>query len=127
MRLLENPPKVVQLQNYVKSGIMVVRGRYMTHFDRRDLLESKKLVWDRFRNMPALQMSICEFLGFFRGISRIAQNPQKPSASTLDLEIFFQKLISCCEFCLCENTVLKLHFGIFTSGGTQFYICELDF
>ena len=71
---------------------MVVRGRYMTHFDRRDLLKSKKLVWDRFRNMPALQRSICEFLGFFRGISRIAQNPQKPSASTLDLEFFFSKI-----------------------------------
>ncbi len=42
-RFPENPSKVIQLHNYIKSSEMVVRGWYMTYFDRRDILNSKKI------------------------------------------------------------------------------------
>ena len=38
----------------------------MTHFDRTDLLHSKKQVWGGFRNLPDLCGPICEFSRFFR-------------------------------------------------------------
>ncbi len=34
--------EMVEFQNYIKSSEMVARGWYMTHFDRRDILKSKK-------------------------------------------------------------------------------------
>ena len=37
-----NQPKMAQLRNNITSSKMVVRGWYMTHFDRRDPLNSKK-------------------------------------------------------------------------------------
>ena len=76
-----------------KSWIMVVRGRYMTHFDRRDLLKSKKTGLGGFRNLSDLQRSIHQFLRFFREISDITRNLKKSSASTFEFEIFFQKFI----------------------------------
>ena len=53
--------KMVELHNNRKSLEMVVRGWYMTHFDRRDLLKSKKLVWGGFSNMSDYSGPICEF------------------------------------------------------------------
>ena len=58
----ENPLKILQLRDHITSSKMVVRGWYMTHFDRRDLLNSKKI---GFRNMPGLYVPICEIFRFF--------------------------------------------------------------
>ena len=60
-----NPQKMVEFHENRKSPEMVVGDWYMTHFDRRDLLKSKKLAWGRFRNMPDLPGPICEILRFF--------------------------------------------------------------
>ena len=38
----------------------------MTYFDRRDLLNSKKLVWDGFHNLSDLPGPICDFSRFLR-------------------------------------------------------------
>ena len=40
--------EMAKLQNYIKSSEMVVRGWYMTHFDRRDVLNTKKICLDEF-------------------------------------------------------------------------------
>ena len=69
----ENPPKMVELHNYIKSSEMVVRGWYMTHFDRKDLLRSKKFVSDRFHILPDLPGTICEI---FRLFCNFSPNPQ---------------------------------------------------
>jgi len=61
-----NRPKMVQLHNNITSSKMVVRGWYMPHFDRTDLLESKKQVWGGFRNLSDLRGPICEISRFFR-------------------------------------------------------------
>ena len=100
-----DPPKVVQLQNNRKSAKMVVWGWYMTHFDRKNILNSKKICLGGFRNLSDLQRSIHEFLGFFWEISTEAQNPQKSSASTLDLENFFQYLSLCKNIWMRENWI----------------------
>ena len=54
--------KMSQLHKIRKSSKMVARGSYMTHFDRRDLLKSKKHVWGCFRNLSDLPGLICEIL-----------------------------------------------------------------
>ena len=43
-----NQPKMAQLYGPLTFSKMVVRGWYMPHFDRRDLLNSKKQVWGWF-------------------------------------------------------------------------------
>ena len=60
-RFPENPSKVIQLHNYIKSSEMVVRGWYMTHFDRRDVLNTEKICLDGFRNLSDIQRSIRDF------------------------------------------------------------------
>ena len=90
-----NQPKITKLHQNIISSEMVVRGWYMTHFDRRDPLNSKKLVWGGFHNLPDLPGLICEFSGFFwksRDARRILEN-QVHGLSTKEkmLEnIFFQ-------------------------------------
>ena len=42
VRFPRNQPKMAQLHQNTTSSEMVVRGWYTTHFDRRDLLNSKK-------------------------------------------------------------------------------------
>ena len=91
MRFPGYPPKVVQLHNNRKSSEMVVQGWYITHFDRRDILNTQKICLGGFRNLSDLQRSNHVFLGFFREILVDVQNPQKSSASTFEFEIFFQK------------------------------------
>ena len=88
----ENAPKIAQFHKHRKSSEMVVRGWYMTHFDRRDLLQSKKQVWGGFRNLSDLPNPIREFSQFFWEISTEAQEPKTPSAPTFESDIFFQKL-----------------------------------
>ena len=61
-----NQPKMVQLHGPITFSKMVVRGWYMPHFCRRNLLNSKKQVWGGFRNLPGLYGPICEFYRFFR-------------------------------------------------------------
>ena len=62
----ENRPKMPQLHGPITFSKMDVRGWYMPHFDRRDLLNSKKQVWGGFRNLPGLYGPICEISRFFR-------------------------------------------------------------
>ena len=68
------------------------RGWYMTHFDRRDLLHSKKQVWGAFHNLSGLPSPIRDFFSIFREISTEAHKPKIPSAPTFESEFFFQKL-----------------------------------
>ncbi len=49
-----NPSKTVELHNNRKSSEMVARGWYMTHFDRRDFLNSKKIGLGEFRDFSDL-------------------------------------------------------------------------
>ena len=95
MRLLENPPKMARLHKYRKSSEMVVQGWHMTHYNRKDILNTKKLCLGGFRNLSDLQRSNHVFLGFFREILVDVQNPKKSSASTFEFENFAQKLFSC--------------------------------
>ena len=70
MGIPENPSKVVQLHKSINSSRMVVRGWYMTHFDRRDLLHSKKLGVGWLRTLSDCHGPICEFSRFFRNFTR---------------------------------------------------------
>ena len=65
MPCLEIRPKMPQLHEPITLSKMVVWGWYITHFDRRDLLNSKKQVWGGFRNLPGLYGPICEIFDFF--------------------------------------------------------------
>ena len=87
-----NRSKMPQLHKIRKSSEMVVRGWYMTHFDRRDLLHSKKQVWGGFRNYSDLQKPICEKFSIFSEISVWAAGSRKPIFLTSESEIFFEKL-----------------------------------
>ena len=69
MSFLENRPKMPQLHGPITFSKMVVRGWYMPHFDRRDLLDSKKQVWGGFRNLPGLYGPISEIFSIFSEIS----------------------------------------------------------
>ena len=93
MRFRGNRPKMAQLHQNTTSSKMVARGWYMTHVDRRDLLNSKKLVWDGFHNLPDLPGPICDFSRFFRGFRARARNLEKPSSWTSESEKYVRKLI----------------------------------
>ena len=112
----ENPPKMVELHNYIKSSEMVVRGWYMTHFDRKDLLRSKKIVSDRFHILPDLPGTICEIFRFFCNFCQNLQLLKNRFFLTFKFENFSQKWFLCDNFFFCETMILKLYFGIFTSG-----------
>ena len=86
-----NRPKMPQLHKFRKSSEMVVRGWYMTHFDRRDLLQSKKQVWGGFRNLSDLPGPICEISRFFSEISVWEAGSRKPIFLTSEYENFFEK------------------------------------
>ena len=91
MGIPENPSKVVQLHKSINSSRMVVRGWYMTHFDRRDLLHSKK---NRFRVVLHLVRLIWGDLGIFSIFPEISSNftrPEKQIFPTFIFEIFLQK------------------------------------
>ena len=108
-------PKMPQLHGPITFSKMDVRGWYMPHFDRRDLLNSKKQVWGGFRNLPDLYGPICEFsrfFGKFRSGPRILKNrffwlqsPKKWSKIT-----FFSNFLK-----LPKNMILQLQNGISTS------------
>ena len=62
-----NQPKMFQLHGPLTFSKMVVRGWYMPHFDRTDVLTSKKQVWGGFRNLSDLFGPNCDFFfNFFR-------------------------------------------------------------
>ena len=83
MRIPGNRPEMAQLHKNTISSKMVIRGWYMTYFDHRDLLNSKKLVWDGFHNFPDLYEPICDFSRFFRGFRA---RPQRKT-EFLDLRV----------------------------------------
>ena len=97
---------MVEFHENRKSPEMVVGDWYMTHFDRRDLLKSKKLVWGRFRNMPDLPGPICDFLRFFRKFRLEWLVSGKNIFQIFDSEIFFQKLIFTKTFNFPETMIL---------------------
>ena len=59
--------EMVEFQNYIKSSEMVVRGWYMTHFDRRDILKSKKFGLGRFRDFSGATVLILSIFTIFFG------------------------------------------------------------
>ena len=67
-----NPPKMFEFHENRKLSEMVVRGWYMTHFDRRDLQKSKKLFWGRFRITSDFSGPICEISWLFHYFHRIS-------------------------------------------------------
>ena len=110
-----NQPKMHQLHKNTTSSKMVVRGWYMTRFDRRDLLNSEKKVWDGFHNLPALPGPICDFSRIFREFrvgTWILENRffNRSSPKKMFENWFFS------NFAFFPKTmILELHFGIFTS------------
>merc|ERR1712138_270669 len=65
----------------------------MTHFDRRDLLHSKKQVWGGYRNYSDLQKPICEFSMIFFGNSVWGSRTSKINFPNFRVRIFFSKII----------------------------------
>ena len=65
-------PKMVELHKSRKSSKMIVYGWYMTHFDRRDILKSKKLGLGWFWNFFDFPGPIYEFSRFFRKFLQIS-------------------------------------------------------
>ena len=61
----EIPEKMVELHNYIKSWEMVARGWYTAHFDRTDLLNTKKIGLDGFCHLSNFSGPICEISRFF--------------------------------------------------------------
>ncbi len=117
----ENPRKIVEFQENRKSSEIVVRGWYMTHFDRRGLLKSKKFVWGRFRNISGLPGPIFDFSWFFRKFHQISHVMKNrffwhPSPKNWSKNGFFANI-----FEISKNMILELHFGIFTLSVPQIY------
>ena len=73
MRFPGNRPKMPKLLKNIISSKIVLRGWFMTLFDRRDLLNSEKNVWGGFPNFPDLSGPICDF----SRISRWTTDPRK--------------------------------------------------
>ena len=115
MRFPGNRPKMPQLLKNTTSSKMVVRSWHTTLFDRRNFLNSKKLVWGGFPNLPDLTGPICDFFSIFR---KFRGGPRNLENRFLNLSIkekmfenwFFQNVLK-----FSKNTILKLHFGMFTS------------
>ena len=78
----------------------------MTHFDRRDPLNSKKLVWGGFPDLPDLLGPICDFSRIFRKFRGGPPILEKPSSWTSESEKNVRKLIfsKCFEFFKTYNT-----------------------
>ncbi len=93
-RFPENPSKVVQLHNYIKSSEMVVRGWYLTHFDRRDILNSKKIGLGWFCDFSGVTVLILRIFTIFLEISSWTAGEGKNIFPTFDSEILFQKWFS---------------------------------
>ena len=115
VRFPRNQPKMTQLHKSTTSSQMVVRGWYMTLFDRRDLLNSEKNVWDGFHHLSAIPGPICDFSRIFQEIrvgTWILENRffNRSSPKKMFENDFFQNVLK-----LSKNMILELHFGIFTS------------
>ena len=115
MRFPGNQLKMLQLHNNITFSKMVVRGCYMTHFDRRDLLNSKKLVWGGFPNLPDLPGPICDFTRFFRKFRSGRQVLKNRFLNLSTKEKMLENLFYQNVFDFSKITILKLHFGMFTS------------
>ena len=61
----EIPGKMVKLHNYIKSWEMVARGWYTAHFNRTDILNTKKISLDGFCHLSNFSGPICEISRFF--------------------------------------------------------------
>ena len=65
MRFPGNQPEILQLHKNITSSKMVVRGWYMTHFDPRDLLNSKNRFGVVSATYPTSAGRFAIFLDFF--------------------------------------------------------------
>ena len=65
MRFPRNQPEMVQLHKNIASSKIVVRGWYMTLFDRRDLLNSGKMFGAVSPTFPTFPDRFVIFLDFF--------------------------------------------------------------
>ena len=94
MGIPENPSKVVQLHKSINSSRMVIRGRYMTHFDRMDLLHSKKIDLGRFCTLSDFPGAICEFSRFFQEYLQISHVLKNGFFQLSTSKFFFKNLFS---------------------------------
>ena len=95
---------------------MVVRGWYMPHFDRTDLLVFRKQVWGGFRYLPDLTGPICENFRFFRKFRSGRLIVKNRFFLLSSPKILFKNNFFTSFVVFPENMVLQLHFGIFTLG-----------
>ena len=93
MQFLGNPWKMVDFHRNRKSSEMVVWGWYMTHFDRRDILNSKKNMFGSIPNLARPPWGDMRNFSIFSEISSNFTCPEKRIFPTSESEIFFQKLI----------------------------------
>ena len=114
MRFPENQPKMVEFHKTGNSSEMVVRGWYMTHFDRRDLIHSKKTCLGWFRTQSDFPGAICEFSRFLREFHPNSNVPKNGFFQLSTPKICFKNKFSPKVLLIYETVILKLHFSIFT-------------
>ena len=85
--------EMVEFQNYIKSSEMVVRGWYMTHFDRRDILNYKKIGLGWYCNYSDSYVLILRIFSIFYGNFVLSRKSSKTDFSNFRLRIFFSKMI----------------------------------
>ena len=100
MRFPGNQPKMPHLHRNITSSEMVVRGWYMTYFDRRYLTISKKIGLGWFPRLTRPPRTDSRFFRIFSRISSWATDPRKPISWTSESEKNVRKLIfsKCFEF-----------------------------
>ena len=85
--------EMAKLQNYIKSSEMVVRGWYMTHFDRRDILNSKKIGLGWYCNYSDSYVLILRIFSIFFGNFVLSRKSSKTDFSNFRLRNFSSKMI----------------------------------
>ena len=93
----ENQTKMIQLRDHRTSPKMVVRGWYMTHFDRTDLLNSQKTGLGWFPQLARPLRADLRIFSIFSEISVWNTDPQKPIFLSFESEknvrkLFFSKI-----------------------------------
>ena len=121
MRFPENSPKMVELHNYIKSSEMVLWGRYMIHFDRRDLLKSKKISLGSIPQHIRTPRADSRIFAIFSEISPNFSCREKPIFLTSNSEKLVEKWFFSNIFEISKNMILELHFDIFTLSVPQIY------
>ena len=104
-------PKKPQLHNYRKSSIMVIRGWYLTHFDSRDLLKSKKNWFGWIPQLIRSPRADLRNFPIFPEFSQISTGSKKPIFLTFESEIFF------------KNDFYMIHFFLWNYDTLAPFLC----